>query len=77
MTEHQVTFRAACGRFARKHKHYRRICKLRPAEAIALRATYALVESNHCFDYGELDREDWCREAGVLGHNEAICADAA
>lgn len=68
-----VTFSAARRRFARKVKHYQRICKLKPRERENLEATYGLVRGNLVIDYGELESvERWCREAGVLQEQENV-----
>lgn len=68
-----VTVSAACRRFDCKVKHYQRICKLKPAEARELKATFVLIEGNSVIDRGELDSvERWCREAGVLQEQERV-----
>lgn len=70
-----ITFSAARRRFARKVKHYQRICKLRPADARELNATFALIEGKRVLDSGGLeDVERWCREAGALQKQERVAS---
>lgn len=70
-----VTFSAARRRFGRAYQPYRHISKLSGREAESLRADYALMDGNTVRDYGDLNCvEDWCREAGVLGHPEQLVA---
>lgn len=70
-----VTFSTARRRFGRAYQPYRHISKLSGREAESLRADYDLMEGNTMRDYGCLNCvEDWCREAGVLGHHEQLVA---
>ncbi|MGX1164493.1 hypothetical protein AB7M16_000759 [Bradyrhizobium sp. USDA 372] len=71
--EHALGLSAARRRFARKVKLYQRICKLKPAEARELKATFALIGGNRVLDSGGLeDVERWCREAGALQEQERV-----
>jgi hypothetical protein len=71
-----VTSSSARRRFGRAYQPYRHISKLPGREAESLRADYALMEGNTVRDYGDLNCvEDWCREAGVLGHQESLWPD--
>ena len=69
-----ITFRAAAARFKRKSKYRSRIYVLSARERNSMGSgPYGLLENNTVRDLGDIEAvERWCREAGVLRHNETV-----
>ncbi|WP_316394950.1 hypothetical protein [Bradyrhizobium sp. 33ap4] len=67
-----VTFSAARRRFERKRGAS--ICKLSRGSMLSMNgAEYAICENNFFTDWGGIDAvNDWCRDAGVLAHDESV-----